>query len=60
MLEVSEREEGVVALHLPIVPVLGCRRYRDANPVPTSPLDDDKTSGSSRRGWGDYLYAHIH
>ena len=44
MLEVSEKEEGVVALHLPIwslKPILGWSRYRDTNSVPTSPLADD-------------------
>ena len=37
MLEVSDKEEGVVALHLPMGPL----KTRDANPVPTSPLADD-------------------
>ena len=40
LLDVSEKEEGVVALHLHIgpffffKPALGWSRYRDANPVP--------------------------
>ena len=41
LLEVSEKEEGVVALHLPSGPLKknpqGKSRYRDANPVPTRP-----------------------
>ena len=44
LLEVSEQEEGAVALHLPIGPLkpsLDWSRYRDVNPVPTSPLADD-------------------
>ena len=45
MLEVSEREEGVVAVRLLTGPkkkrVLCWSRYRDANPVPTSPLADE-------------------
>ena len=42
MLEVSEREEGVVTLHQPIWPLKTCwSRYRDTNSVPTSPLSDD-------------------
>ena len=40
LLEVSDREEGVVSLHLPI-------GYRDAIPVPTNPLPDDITTASS-------------
>ena len=47
LLEVSEREEGVMALHLPIEPLkpaLGLSRYRDANPGPSSPLADDTVS----------------
>ena len=43
LLEVSERKEGVVALHLSIGPLkkkkktaLGWSRYRYANPVPTN------------------------
>ena len=51
LLEVSEEEEGVVAYHLLIGPLkkpaLGCSRYRDANPVPTSPLNDDITTAPS-------------
>ena len=49
LLEVSKREEGVVALHLPIGPLntsSGLERYRDTNPVPTSPLADDITTTS--------------
>ena len=46
MLEVSEREEGVVAIHLPIGslknPALGWSRYRDANPVPQSEVLNNK------------------
>ena len=40
---VSEREEGVVAITLPIgsLKTSGWSRIRDANPVPTSPLADD-------------------
>ena len=43
LLEVSEREEGVVAIGslTPTPTPLGCSRYRIANPVPTSPLADD-------------------
>ena len=44
-LVVSEKEEGIVALHLPIGPLKkpapSWSRYRDVNPVPTSPLADD-------------------
>ena len=39
-----------MALHLPIGPlktVLGWRRYRNANPVPTSPLSYDITTAPS-------------
>ena len=39
-----------MALHLPIgllKPALGWSRYRDANPVPTSPLADDITTAPS-------------
>ena len=42
--KISEKEEGVVVLYLPIVPLQtrsGWSRYQDANPVPTSPLADD-------------------
>ena len=45
MLEVSEKEEGVVALHLAIgplkTPTLGWSCYQDSNPVSPSPLADD-------------------
>ena len=44
LLKVSEKEEGVVALHLLIGPLkhaLDLSRYQDANPVPTSPFADD-------------------
>ena len=55
MLEVSEREEGVVALHLPIGslknPALGWSRYQDVNPVPTSTLADDVASAPSGPVW---------
>ena len=48
LLEVSESEEGVVAIHLPIGPLkLAWSRYRDTNPVPTSPLADDITTAPS-------------
>ena len=50
-LEVSEREEDVVALHLPIGllknPAVGWNRYRDANPVPTSLLADGNATAPS-------------
>ena len=38
-----------MTLHLPIgpKPALGWSRYRDANPVPTSPLSDDITTAPS-------------
>ena len=57
LLGVNEREGGVVALHLPTVffvykQALCWSRYRDANPVPTSPLADDlatEQSGPVRR-----------
>ena len=39
MLEVSEREEGVVARS-------GLEPVRDANPVPTSPLADEITGSA--------------
>ena len=43
--EVSKREARVVARHLPSgyfkKSALGWSRYRDANPVPKSPLADD-------------------
>ena len=51
MLEVSDTEEGLVALH-PLGlqnPDVGWSRYRHANPVLTTPLADDlatETSGS--------------
>ena len=44
LLEVSEKEVGIVALHLPIGSLKtdhGWSRYQDANPVPTSQLADD-------------------
>ena len=44
LLEVSKRDEGVVAIHLPIGSLKTCsglERYRDVNPVPTSPLTND-------------------
>ena len=44
LLEVSEREDGVVALHLPNGPLetaLGWSQYRDANPVEVSEREDD-------------------
>ena len=50
MLEVSDKEEGVVALYLTIGPLktaLGWSRYRDAYPVPTSPLADDIATAPS-------------
>ena len=50
MLEVSEREEGVVAFHLPIGPLkpaVGWSRYRDVNPIPISSLADDLATISS-------------
>ena len=50
MLEANEREEGVVVLHLLIgsfKTALDWSRYRDANPVPTSPLADDITTAPS-------------
>ena len=41
-----------MALHLPIGPlknpVMGWSRYRDANPVPISPLPNDLATASSR------------
>ena len=44
MLQVSEIEKGIVALHLPTGPLqktaLSWNRYRDENPLPTSPLAD--------------------
>ena len=48
MLEVSEREEGVVAYALGLKKTaLGMSRYRDVNPVPTSPLANDLATVSS-------------
>ena len=53
MLEVSEKEEVVVALHLPIGPLKTrsgsepVPRCRVANPVPTSPLADDIATAPS-------------
>ena len=50
MLEVSEREEGVVALHLLIGPLKNCfglEPVRDAIPVPNSPLGDDIATAPS-------------
>ena len=50
LLEVSEREEGVVALHLLIGSLktaLGWSPYQDVNPVPTSPLADVITTAPS-------------
>ena len=41
-----------MAIHLPIGSLkttLGWSRYRDANPVPTSPLSDDITTAPSGR-----------
>ena len=52
LLEVSEKEEGVVALLLPtglLKPALGWSRYRDANPVPTTPLADNLTTDNIER-----------
>ena len=46
LLEVSEREEGVVALQLTIAP-LGWSQYWDTNPVPSSPLADDIATAPS-------------
>ena len=42
LLEVSDREEGVVALYVPIGPLktLLWSRYQDANPEPTSTFSD--------------------
>ena len=44
LLEVSEKEEGVVAIHIPIGPsknpALDWSWYWDANSLPTSPLAD--------------------
>ena len=48
LLAVSEREECVVALHLPTGPLKArsvLELYRDANPVPTSSLFDDIATG---------------
>ena len=50
LLEGSEREEGVVAIHLPIGPLktrCGWSQYRDANTVPTNPLADDIATAPS-------------
>ena len=44
------KKEGVVALHLPIGPLklaLGWSQYRDAKPVPVSPLADDFATAPS-------------
>ena len=42
LLEITEMEEGVLALGLPIgLFKKSHSRYRDANPVPTSPLADN-------------------
>ena len=41
MLAVNEREDCIMASHLPIGPLKttrGSNQYRDANPVPTGPL----------------------
>ena len=51
MLEVSEKEDGVVALHIPIGPLKTCSGgswYQDANPVPTSTLANDIATAPSR------------
>ena len=50
MLVVSEGEEGVVVLHIPIGPLKtssGWSRYRDTNPVSTIPLVDVITTAPS-------------
>ena len=63
LIEVSEKEEGVVALHLP---ALGLNRYRDANPVPTSPFSDDIAIGAgandltTRTLLSHSLHTHTH
>ena len=47
----EKRKEGVVAIHLPtgsLKPALGWSRYRDENPVPTSPLACDLATAPSR------------
>ena len=46
MLEVNEKEEGIVTIHLSIGPLKQIR-YRDANPVPTSPLANDVATAPS-------------
>ena len=47
MLEVSEKDEGVVTF-LPIGPLkLGWSQYRDSNAVPTSPLADELATAPS-------------
>ena len=50
MLDVSEREEGVVAIHLPIgslKPRSSLEPVPRCEPVPTSPLADDITTAPS-------------
>ena len=46
-LVVSKKTEGVVVLHLTIES-LGLSRYRDTNPVPTSPLANVLSTVPSR------------
>ena len=50
-----EREEGVVAIHLPIGPLKNplcvVSRYRDANPVPTSPVADLEVKNIKGSAW---------
>ena len=54
-LVVSEREEGIVVLHLSIGPLKthsSWNRYRDAKPVPINPLADDLASAPLGRSYG--------
>ena len=62
LLEVSEREEGVMAVHLLIGHLktrsgLDWIRYRDANPVPTSSLADDTATAPSGPVIGRLIHA---
>ena len=61
MLEVSEREEGVVALYRPIGPLKNCSGLE---PVPTSLLSDDIATAASgsvfQLAARDILYAPSH
>ena len=55
---VSERKEGVVALHFPIgplIPTLGWSRYKDANLVPIISLADDLGTAFMKEGWKCFI-----